>query len=143
MPLRLSAIHGPLSSSHALHPDNMPAGIEWIIMVEARKNTVCDLFHHQSLICLSLFANPEYPLGMPLHIFNVSLRMKVLLLSKGNSKASLNFLSFHIVNITIVMPFWHFYFTKYLWCRAILLPAIGQDCSCLGQISVLSTPRYD
>lgn len=122
-----------LSSCHTFHPNNMPAGIEWIIMIEAGKNTMSNLFHYQRIIFFSLFANPEYSLRVSLHIFNVSLCMKVLLLSKSNCKASLNFLSFHIENITIVMPFCYFDFTKKMWSSAILLTAIGQDCSWLGR----------
>lgn len=54
-----------------------------------------DLFHHQCVIRFAFLPLPKYAPRMLLHVINIGLCMKVLVLGKGDGKTSLNFLSFH------------------------------------------------
>lgn len=51
----------------------------------------------QLIVSFVFFAYPEYPLRMLFHVFNIFLRMLVLLLSKGNSECGVD--CWHIVTV--------------------------------------------
>ena len=83
----------------------MPPGIQWIVIVEARKNAVTDLLDDQLFVCFPLFALPEDAARVTLHVVDVILCAIVLIICKSDREAGSNFLCIHSDSkIAIVMP---------------------------------------
>jgi hypothetical protein len=97
--LKLSAIHC------TIHTNNVPAGSEGFIVVEARQNTVSNLFYDQLMISFTFLAPPENPVGVALHVFHIGFGSIELFIGERNRKAGFNALCIHsAVRFTIDVP---------------------------------------
>ena len=80
----------------AVHAHDVLGGIVWLVVVEARKDTVRDLFNDQLIVGLALFSLPKNAARMLLHVLNVAFSAAVLLICKSDGEAGLNSLCLHI-----------------------------------------------
>ncbi len=69
----------------------------FIGVIKTGKNSMGNVGKYQFLIRIMLLANPIDPVLVSLHVFDIFLRLIILLLRVGNSKCSINCM--HISNI--------------------------------------------
>ena len=79
----------------AVHSHYVLGRVVGLVVVESRKNAMCNLFDDQLIICLALFSLPENAMGMSLHVFNVALGTTVLLIRERDGEAGFYSLCIH------------------------------------------------
>ena len=81
-----------LGQRHAVHAHDVAAGIEWIVVVESRQNTVRNLLNHKLIVGLAFLATPKDPARVPFHIVDIGLGPVELVLRIRQCKAGFYFL---------------------------------------------------